>query len=266
MMKGHYLLGECLFAAPDAGALYRARDSTQLQAEVLLQVFPARLLDYPAFRAVQAELGRPVPVGIRYLPVLDSCWEAQEALFVLQAPASWGGKVLPDLQQGPPTSLHAQAAVTSRTLQQQGIIRQPLAEHWFLVAPDGELYLLGTALSTRLLACQPLPVSPVGRQRPAWRSWMTYFAILTSASAVFAAGAGLYPFWRASRPLPDRGPGWALPVDTPQPGSLIQQDRPLPVSAPDKALTTAVVKRLPEAVPKPAELAEAAGMVLPVPA
>ncbi|MCB1638034.1 MAG: hypothetical protein KDI15_04245, partial [Thiothrix sp.] len=265
MMKGRYLLGECLFSAPDVGELYRARDSTRLQAEVLLQVFPARLLDYSAFRTAQAELRRKtvLPAAIRHLPLLDSYRDEQASVFVLQAPSSWAVNVLPALQPDRPTSLHARAATVSRTLQQQGIIRQPLGEHWFLVAPDGELYLLGTALSARLLSCQPMPVPLARRPHPAWRSWVVYAAILVSASAVLAGGIGLYHIWSTNRPLPARGLTFVTPAEVPVPEGLQQQDRPLPEPERDLRLATSVVKGLPDAALKSPE--SLAGVMLPAP-
>ncbi|MGB1010986.1 MAG: hypothetical protein ACPGVP_14785, partial [Thiolinea sp.] len=75
----------------------------------------------------------------------DFGWTGEKGYFVLAAPDAWLVTVLPPLTPVP-TSLHQRANQLVKQLQAQQFVRTGIDPAFFLVAPSGDVFLLGTLL------------------------------------------------------------------------------------------------------------------------
>ncbi|HPY40959.1 MAG TPA: hypothetical protein PLM98_10595, partial [Thiolinea sp.] len=154
ILHKRYKLSERLFSN-SLGELFLGRDLQAPAAQrLLIHYLPSQLLSDTALKqslnSLQS-LGQQAATSV--LKVIDCAWSDTEVFFVLEAPETWSLSVLPALQ-GPATNLHQKALAITQQLIDQDLISQGIEPSLFLVTPNGELYLLGTAFLTELQGLQ----------------------------------------------------------------------------------------------------------------
>lgn len=205
VLHKRYKIGERLFSNA-LGELFLGRD---LQAggnqRLLIHYLPAQLLsDYALKQSLShlQSLGSKAEASV--LNVLDCAWSDTEVCFVLEAPEAWSVSVLPALQ-GQPTNLHQKALSITQQLIDQGLITKGIDPALFLVAPNGDLHLMGTAFLTELQALEqqsPSLLQPQAEVLPKKKTRFLPLALLGSMSLVVAAGSlGIYQFVAPSRAI-----------------------------------------------------------------
>ncbi|HMT92836.1 hypothetical protein [uncultured Thiothrix sp.] len=198
VLHKRYKIGERLFSNA-LGELFLGRE---LQAggnqRLLIHYLPAQLIsDYALKQSLNhlQDLGSKAEAAV--LNVLDCAWSDTEVCFVLEAPEAWSLSVLPALQ-GQPTNLHQKALSITQQLIDQGLITKGIDPALFLVAPNGDLHLMGTAFLTELQALEqqsPSLLQPQSEVPPKKKTRFLPLALLGSMGLVVAAGSlGLYQF------------------------------------------------------------------------
>lgn len=242
VLHKRYKIGERLFSNA-LGELFLGRD---LQASgnqrLLIHYLPAQLLsDYALKQSLRhlQSLGSKAEVSV--LKVLDCAWSDTEVCFVLEAPEAWSLSVLPALQ-GQPTNLHQKALSITQQLIDQGLITKGIDPALFLVAPNGDLHLMGTAFLTELQALEQQSSSllqPQPEEPPKKKTRFLTLALLGGMGLVVAAGSlGIHQFAVPSR---------VIQVPTPPAVTVSTLDKPSTPITHTTSLVTAVE-------PKPATL------------
>lgn len=141
LISQRYRLGICLL--DDAcGGLYQAIDMQAGQANSERQVLVHFLPDTIGDVQFDSALKKDTSSIAQLLAILDTGWAEGSYYVVLHAPAHWSlTKLLPQ-----PHSTQTTIATLNQLLQQQGFIEQPLGAECFVTNPEGEIYVLGSAL------------------------------------------------------------------------------------------------------------------------
>lgn len=202
MLHKRYKIGERLFSN-SLGELFLGRDLQATTTQrLLIHYLPAQLLSDSALKqslGTLQSLGNQAHTSV--LQVLDCAWSDTEVFFVLEAPEAWSLSVLP-VAQGQPTNVHQKALTITQELINQGLITKGIEPSLFLVAPTGELYLLGTAFLTELqnltlelpTLLQPPPPLP-----PAKKHSFLPLILLGVTGLVAAGSLGVYQFAHPSK-------------------------------------------------------------------
>jgi len=238
MLNNRYQLGEKLFSE-QIGDLFRARDMEHLQhttpTDVLIHVWPAHSITYTQVAPLQKRLQQQIRQTHEQalLPIIDAGWSGNDAFFVMPAPEAWSFNILPPVQDNTPTSPHYKALKTTQQLVNSGQVREGLEPTFFLVMPDGEIQLLGTALAEELRQWQAdsdTLLRPDTRQQTTTRarkahSWPAWAFTTLAGAAVAASSVGLY-YIQSQTPATSDTTRATLPTET-SPPSLPKQDSPL---------------------------------------
>ncbi|WP_298609201.1 hypothetical protein [uncultured Thiothrix sp.] len=234
VLHKHYKAGERLFSNT-LGELFLGRDlQATTNQRFLIHYLPRQLLSNTALKQSLSSLqnlGHKANTSV--LKVLDGAWSETEVFFVMEVPKAWSLTVLPALQ-GQPTNLHQKALDITQQLIEQGLVTKGLDSSLFLVAPTGDLHLLGTSFLTELQTLadkspnllQPQAPVPINK-RPS----VLPLILLGGAGLVAASSLGLYQFANLSKPVP---------VTVASPVMISELDKPLVPNELNTHLETAI--------------------------
>lgn len=206
IFNNRYLLKHLLFADNSMGKLYQVRDikpgRSLAAADVLLHILPGKIFSYPVFKQTCTDLKAIAApqLSIQVLPVLDCGWTGEEAFFVIQPPDAWAYNSLPPIQNSSATTLHQRAIAVIEELTQANLASNKLCAAFFIVSPEGDLHLLGTALSPTIQQQQDASISLLETEendqskngKTSGRLWG--WATITLGIVGIAGATGVYTF------------------------------------------------------------------------
>jgi hypothetical protein len=196
ILHKRYKLGERLFSNA-LGELFLGRDLQASNHHVLLIHYLPKQLSDQALKqslAILQKMGAEANAPV--LKVLDCAWSDTEVFFVLETPTAWSLTPLPPIQ-GQPTKLHQKAYELTQQLIDQNLISKGLEPSLFMVTPNGDLSLLGTAFLSELQELQAQLPSLLQAQALAPKPKKRHFlalGLLAASGLVAAASLGVYQF------------------------------------------------------------------------
>ena len=196
LIQQRYLLNTLLFNNA-FGQLYLASDkqaATPTQ-QVLIHLLPSVGLGNGLLATNCTRLQRLAEplMGLPILNVLDCGRVDGQIYVVLTAPQTWSVTSLPPPTGKQLSGIHQKAVNLNQFIEQAGLIQTPLEPSWFVVTPEGAVYVLGTALSPVLRQivvngpyeslAEPTKQIALFKGRPSWLAWS-----LIGLAAVGSAG------------------------------------------------------------------------------
>lgn len=160
IVNNRYVLKNQLFADSHIGELHQVRDlkidRNNAPTDFLLHILPGKIFSYPVFKQTCTDLKalQTPELSIPVLPVLDCGWTGEEAFFVIQAPDTWAYSSLPPIKNSLATTPHQRATTIVKELAGKELTGNKLSPSFFIITPEGDLHLLGTALSPTIIQQQ----------------------------------------------------------------------------------------------------------------
>lgn len=239
MLNNRYQLGDKLFSE-QVGDLFCARDMENPQldspTDVLIHVWPAHSIAHNQVAPLQKRLQQQIKQTHEpaLLPIIDAGWSGSDAFFVMPAPQAWSFNILPPIQENTPTSPHYKALNITQHFVNNGQVREGLEPAFFLVMPDGEVQLLGTALAEELRQWQadsdtllrPNTLHQTRSQARKASSWAAWAFTALAGAAVAASGVGFY-YLQPQQPVTSQNTLATLKPET-TPTLAPKRDIPLP--------------------------------------
>lgn len=242
ILHKRYKLGERLFSNA-LGELFFGRDLQAGNHQVLLiHYLPKQLSDQALKQSLSLLQKLGAAANAPVLKVLDCAWSDTEVCFVLETPAAWSLTPLPPIQ-GQPTKLHQKAYELTQELIDQSLISKGLDPSLFMVAPNGDLSLLGTAFLSELQELQAQSPSLLQATTFAPKSKKRHFlafSLFAASGLVAAASLGVYQFTQLDSLANPIVPPLAV-SEWDKPKRSLDEHTALPSEAASKLTSTQVV-------------------------